>query len=167
MATDHSSTKQLPLLVEIPIRGGVALVDFEDADLADFKWYANKNGRTIYAMRGKRSVYMHRVIMSRVLGRELQKGECVDHVDGNGVNNTRSNLRLATYSQNQHNQRKSVANTSGYKGVHWNKARQKWQVRIQSDGKRISLGYFDTPAEGHRAYCQAAKQFYGDFARDS
>ena len=173
MATTDSTSSPFPLPVEqstnqIMVRpNAVAYVDPVDADLISFKWYVNRNGRTSYAQRRshKQTYYMHRIIMSRVLGRDLERQECVDHIDGDGLNNRRSNLRLATYGENQHNQRRNKANTSGYKGVHWNKLKKKWQARIQVNGKRISLGHFDSAEEAHQAYRTAAVEHFGEFAR--
>lgn len=164
----YSSDSPLEASAKINVRiGFVALVDSIDADLSDIRWNVNKNGRTHYAMHNNKKsfCYMHRVIMARVLGRDLQRGECVDHVDGDGLNNRRSNLRIASYGENQRNQRRNRANTSGYKGVHWNKLKNKWQARIQVNGNRITLGYFDDPKDGHEAYCKAANELFGEFAR--
>jgi hypothetical protein len=88
----------------------------------------------------------------------------VDHKDGNGVNNKFKNLRSATTPQNRANSRKSVKNTSGFKGVSFYVGRGKWVAEIQFNGKRKRLGYFDTPEEAHKAYCVAADKVHGEFA---
>jgi hypothetical protein len=77
----------------------------------------------------------------------------VDHRDGSGRNNRWSNLRQATYQQNtQANHRQNKNNTSGYRGVYWAKGKNKWQARIEADGKEIHLGYFECPAAASEAY---------------
>ena len=89
----------------------------------------------------------------------------IDHIDGDKLNNRIDNLREATHAENQHNTGASRNNTSGYKGVHWFKEKKKWQVRIQSSGKPLHLGYFDSAEAGHEAYREAAIRLHGEFAR--
>ena len=88
-----------------------------------------------------------------------------DQKDRNTFNNQRLNLREATPSQNKMNSKIRSDNTSSYKGVSWCKLMQKWKARITVNGKRIHLGYFDDPKEAHEAYCTAADQYFGEFAR--
>ena len=88
----------------------------------------------------------------------------IDHIDGNPSNNAIENLRPATHSQNQHNVGKRKNNTSGYKGVNWDKALKKWRAKIRINGKRKHLGYFDCPKEAHSAYCQAANELHQQYA---
>jgi len=85
---------------------------------------------------------------------------CVDHIDGNKSNNHMSNLRWATRSENQYNMRTKAA----YKGVRWNKQREKWEARIMVDDYRLHLGYYDDPLEAYYVYCAAAVFYFGDFA---
>jgi hypothetical protein len=89
----------------------------------------------------------------------------IDHIDGNFHNNRFENLRLATSHQNQCNQKTRIDNTSGLKGVSWDKTRKKWQTGIQVKGKRIALGRYKTKEEAYAAYCEAARKLHGDFAR--
>ena len=104
---------------------------------------------------------MHRLVMAAV------SGQSVDHIDGNGLNNQRANLRLATQSQN-------LANSSGrphsskYKGVFWSKDeryKRRWWARIKKNGKSTHLGIFATEEEAAAAYNQAAIEMFGDFSR--
>jgi hypothetical protein len=92
------------------------------------------------------------------------KGE-IDHIDGARANNAATNLRDATHSQNLANQKLSLANTSGFKGVCFNKERNRWVAYIKVLGRRRHLGRFKTPEAAHEAYRQAAVEAFGAFAR--
>lgn len=103
---------------------------------------------------------MHRVIMkpSKLLD--------IDHINGDGLNNQRSNLRVVTHSENAANRaHKNVNNKSGFRGVHWCNTQHKWRAKINIDGKRVSLKYWDTATDAAKAYNQAAIKRYGDMAR--
>lgn len=165
----------IPVIFELPLSSGkIAIIDIVDYDLSFIKWSVLQSGHKAneYAHRqiklpdGRRSsLLLHRVILGRVLGRELVKGEIVDHIDGNGFNNTRRNLRLATHQENIRNSRKYRRTASGYKGVHWNKQSRKWQAEIIVNGKEVYLGRFNDALEAHEAYCAAAIKYFGEFAR--
>lgn len=143
------------------------LVDPEDAWLLEYKWQvvANSHGRTSYAWRrvyvpGEklRSLSLHRVVL-----RAPQS--IVDHVNGNGLDNRRANLRVATLAQNQANCLPRKHNTSGYKGVAWGKVVQMWRAQIGGgDGKRKHLGYFATPEEAAKTYDKALIERFGEYA---
>lgn len=149
----------------------IAFIDGIDADLVQFRWKPIVTNGRCYAYRkvyrdGKRvTEYLHRVIAERVLQRSLIKGEKVDHRDNNPLNNLRSNLRPATHSQNIRNSKKPSTNTSGFKGVYWNKSDCRWVAQINVNGKKISLGRFSDPQKAYEAYCKAAKEHFGEFAR--
>jgi hypothetical protein len=89
----------------------------------------------------------------------------IDHRDGEGLTNKWKNLREATNAQNGANRRAQVNNTTGCKGVHFNKSVRRYQSCIQVNGKRRHLGYFATAEEAHAAYCKAANHLFGQFAR--
>lgn len=89
----------------------------------------------------------------------------VDHRDGDGLNNQRHNLRIATSSQNQGNQCKTQGRTSRFKGVSWAKRHGKWVAQIQVKRRSKNLGYFRREEEAAAAYDQAALRFFGEFAR--
>lgn len=89
----------------------------------------------------------------------------IDHKDGDGLNNTRANLRAATRAQNHWNRRKSSHNTSGYKGVTWNKQHRRWRAYVVANGKKRYLGHFDDPEAAACAYDTAARELHGVFAR--
>jgi len=115
--------------------------------------------RTRVGGRNCKKVLMHRLIMN------AQPTEDIDHHDGNGLNNRRRNLRPATVSQNLGNMRRLRSDgSSGFKGVHFVRKLGKWQARIQSQGKRVSLGCFATKELAAQAYDEAAKRIFGEFA---
>ena len=150
----------------IPAGRTEATVDDEDYDdLAQWTWTSEKRGSRVYARRlsyegsARRSIYMHRQIAERA---GLVQQECdIDHADGNGLNNCRLNLRPATRSQNNANQRLSVRNRSGFKGVYWSRAARKWAAQL---GRKY-LGLFENPLDAAIAYNNAAIARFGEFAR--
>jgi len=154
---------------EIPLtEGHVALVDEADYEaVAAYRWRAliRPTSRTVYAQRvtssdGKKStLLLHRFLV------KAPKGLEVDHIDGNGLNNTRANLRVGTHAENMRNRRRRCDNSSGYIGVHWHKRDRKWVARITLHGKLKSLGYFDTPEDAARARDAAAIELHGEYAR--
>ena len=87
----------------------------------------------------------------------------IDHIDLNRLNNSKDNLRVCTKTQNRQNRTKQSNNTSGFKGVSYDKKRNKWQAGIGVNGKRIGLGRFDTPELAYEAYCKSAKEIQGEF----
>ena len=159
--------------IRIPItKGQVAVVSPEDADLAELRWTAQfHTSGDYYATRnpkvnGKsKKTYLHRVILERMLGRPLTKGEECDHIDLNKLDCRRCNLRLSNHTQNNRNKRKSGVNKSGYIGVHWHKQIKRWVAYITADRKRHHLGTFDTAEEAKKARDLAAMKYHGEFAR--
>ena len=168
---------QLPLAIdgttfEIALaKGGIAIVDAADADLGMLNWHGAVIGNDIYAHRFqyiggvRKHSYLHRVILERKLGRALTHGELSDHKDLNTLNNRRENLRLATRNGNASNRKRQSNNTSGYKGVTFDKQTGRWRAQVHHNNKHISLGRYDTPEEAYEAYCKAAQEYFGEFAR--
>lgn len=109
----------------------------------------------------RRTVSLHRVIAERA--GIVSRADEVDHVDGNGLNCQRGNLRPATSAQNKQNQGRHRDNATGIKGV--SRRRGKWRAQITANGKRQHLGDFETPQEAAVAYQKAAKEAFGEFAR--
>jgi hypothetical protein len=137
-------------------RGFVALVDDEDfGALSGQKWTASVRPGRIYAQ--TRSVLMHRLILGNPAGD-------VDHRNGNGLDNRRANLRVASRSLNNANSR-GRAGTSRFKGVSWCRRDNRWQAGIQQNGQRKALGRFDTEVDAALAYDEAARSLFGEFAR--
>jgi hypothetical protein len=101
-------------------------------------------------------IYMHRAIAG------AGKGVTVDHIDHDGLNNRKSNLRECTYSQNAANARKGPGYTSKHKGVCWHAG--KWEAFIRCRDKHLYLGRFATEEEAATAYAIAAKDMFGEFA---
>lgn len=143
-------------------KGQYALVDAADFEwLNQYKWYARKAKHTFYAQ--KKQNYKI-IIMSRfILG--APPGMQVDHIDGDGLNNTRANLRLSTPGQNQYNQSPCRGGSSKHKGVSWHKRDEIWQAYINIGGKRIYLGRFTSETEAALAYNAAAPKYHGEYAR--
>ena len=157
-------------MIEIPLtQGQVAMIDDEDFDLViKYTWCAQWSPctKSFYASTkirkpdGKRTtLMMHRLIMG------AKKGQQVDHIHHLTMDNRKSELRLCTGSQNLCNTVKYSNNTSGYKGVSWHKQRQKWRPDIMLSGKQKFLSLYATPEAAHQAYCKAALELHGDFAR--
>jgi len=153
--------KKIPLT-----KGKVALVDDDDFEVLNaHRWHASGHRQKIfYASRCVRTPdgawipeRMHRVILSRKLGRVLVKGEQVDHVSGDGLDNRRDNLRSATIAQNLRNcfRRRTAIQSSRYLGVSWHNREQQWQARIGVSYKRIELGWYQTEIEA-----ALAREFY-------
>ena len=144
-----------------------AVVDDEDYDslTAIGSWHAKKSrtGQGYYACCSKYQVgylTMHRVIM------QAEKGVEIDHINGNGLDNRKANLRAATRRQNARNRGKTAANTSGFKGVFWHKDTSKWQASVGVDYKLHHLGLFLTKEEANEVACAFRAKAHGAFARD-
>jgi hypothetical protein len=150
-------------------RGLYAIVDPEDHDrLARYKWHAMKSRYTFYAARysrrdkdGKRKCYMmHREIM------KLEGNKMCDHINGNGLDNRKANLRPASRAQNGWNRGKSrVKSRSRYKGLAWDNKDKRWEVRISVNGRRIYIGRFEDEMQAARAYDRAARIYHGRYAQ--
>ena len=147
-------------------QGKVTVVDDEDyAYLSQWKWCAAKCRHIYKAARAIRdskkqyTIYMHRVIM---LAPRLIE---VDHIDGDGLNNLRSNLRLCSDKENARNSKLPSTNTSGFKGVSYVRYRDEYRVRIGVDGIYHHLGYFKDPILAAQTYDMAAEKYFGEFAK--
>jgi hypothetical protein len=149
-----------------------AIIDAADVHLVDRGvWCAFASGRKdgqkklIYAQSqeggriARKRIAMHRLIM------DAPPGYQVDHINGDTLDNRRSNLRLATPRQNQQNKSISILNTSGFKGVQWDQRRGKWFARIRIEGRTTFLGYFALKDDAAAAYAHASKKYHGEFGR--
>lgn len=152
--------KQIPLKNKKGEIVGYAKVDDEDYDsVSEYKWYINKSGNIFYAQSSKRvngvykSILLHKLILDKPR---------VDHINHDGLDCQRSNIRECSPRQNSMNTRKRKGCNSDYKGV--TIRGDKWRARISVSGKRILLGYFICEIDAAIAYDNAAKKYFGDFA---
>ena len=119
-------------------KGKFAMVDNEDFEYVNqWKWKYHKDGYAVRTFTGNKNIYMHRVI------NKTPKGLFTDRINRNKLDNRRSNLRDTTNSKNLMNTGIWKHNTSGIKGVEWNKQKRKWNAKIQVNKKKIHLGFFD------------------------
>lgn len=148
-------------------RGYVAYVDDYNYDLVSrFTWYVASNRFSgVYA---KTSIWKdwkaHTISMHRLLS-GAHPGEEVDHIDGNGLNNTVANLRICCHANNMANMRRHGHHTSNYKGVSWNSRCCLWVAQLHKKGEHAPLiGYFHDEQEAARAYDRKALKVWGPFA---
>lgn len=153
-------------MISLPLsQGYVAIIDDEDAHLARFKWHAAVRAHTVYAARNVRRggvgslVLLHREVLNAA------KGVQVDHMNRDGLDCRRENLRVATASQNQANSAHRRHASAPYKGVRWKKDHKKWEARIRFGGRDLHIGYFATAKEAACAYNAEAVKRFGQFAR--
>jgi hypothetical protein len=137
------------------------LIDDEDYDkISKFKWViTSPNKLKFYACTriNKKSIFMHRYL--------LKTTKLIDHIDQNGLNNQKQNLREATFAQNRMNATLTRTRTSSkYKGVHFSKRTQTWQATIKFNQKTYGLGWFENEDEAALAYNLKAQEFFKDFA---
>lgn len=142
-------------------------VIYDDADhelISSYKWRLRKGRYTFYAQAHVNSEEKMTTIQMHILIMGIGN---IDHRNGNGLDNTRVNLRHSTSSQNNANAKKRADNTSGFKGVHKDKryANSSYMAYITKDGKRVHLGSFDTKINAAIAYNNAALKLHGEFAR--
>jgi len=153
-------SKRIPLT-----QGKVATVDDADFDwLNRHKWCHRSTPYSSYAVREIRQdskakqLGMHRAIMRPPVGME------VDHRNGDGLDNRKSNLRICTHKQNIRNSRKRAKASSRYKGVSWHKHSRAWRAYIKTRGKQFHIGLFDNEQDAAHAYNVAAHKLFGQFA---
>lgn len=143
-------------------KGHKTLVDDADFDiLSGYTWFISDTGyakSTLWKEGKAHQIRMHRLLM------KAPKGKMVDHINGDKLDNRRVNLRLCTNAENMRNRQKTRFNTSGFKGVYWNKRDKKWQAQIKIFYKQVCVGRFDDVKEAARAYNNAALEAFGAFA---
>jgi len=146
----------------------VALVDDCDYDyLSRWRWYVLLSGGIHYAARTALVAEGHPV--TRRMHREILgfHGSIppLDHIDGDGLNNRRANLRVCTIQQNSFNRRQYLKTRSGYKGVYWNNLIRKWVAGITHNGKQLYLGSYGDKHTAALAYNYEAAKRFGEFAK--
>lgn len=133
--------------------GSYTLVDDEDYEfLSQFQWYKGQRGYAIAR------VTMHRLV------RKTPKDKLTDHINGNKLDNRKSNLRICSAAQNLTNRPPDKTNISGFKGVSWSKKRNTWETTIKVKGRKSWIGYFSNPRHAAMAYDIWAKELHGEFA---
>jgi hypothetical protein len=150
-------------------QGKIALVDDEDfRKVSSYNWTATKKGSTWYAITNinngekRTTIYIHQIIMNH------KQGDNADHIDHDGLNNQRKNLRKCSKAENNHNRLKRKATSSIYKGVCFApklNPRNPYLARIKVDGKDKHLGCFDSEEVAAKVYDRAAQKYFGDFAQ--
>lgn len=149
-------------------KGKFAKVDDSNFDyLNQWKWHISAYGyatRTTYSGHGHKTrkvivIYMHRLILN------VQKGMEVDHINYNPLDNRRSNIRIVTRSQNMMNRKLLKNNTSGFKGVSWNKRIRRWSVELTFNQKKIHIGHYQDIKIAAKKYDEKAKELFGEYSR--
>jgi hypothetical protein len=160
MTTDTNLGKFVPLT-----QGKYAIVDDEDYDrVMKYKWYAQRRHAGKFCATGRIPGRSSRMLLHRFLLLP-PPGMQVDHIDGNPLNNRRSNLRICTNAQNSMNSLKAKKKTSTFKGVFWNRESRKWKSAISPNGRQIHLGFFSDPILAAKAYDKAARLYFSEFAK--
>jgi hypothetical protein len=139
----------------------ICIIDDEDfLKIKNYNWYASKCKNITYATgyNKKDKQYMHRLIMN------ASKSEIIDHINNNGLDNRKQNLRICTVSQNAQNNRKRRDTSSIYKGVCYNKRNSKWMASLKINGKFKYLGEFKEEIDAAKAYNNKAIELFGEFA---
>lgn len=155
------------MVIELTQNQVTTIDDKDESLVSGYKWYADFDkklgkyyAKTTIRVNGKRvSLRLHRLI------KDAQVGEVVDHINGDTLDNRSSNLRKCTQSDNVKNRSINKNSGSGYKGVVWHSQAKKWQSRISFKKKYLSLGLFEDKKQAALAYNEAAKTYYGEFAK--
>lgn len=139
--------------------GEAFIIDVEDFEKANkYTWYITQGYPKAHISKTNKNIPIHNIII------DVPDGYLVDHINRDTLDNRKVNLRICTKQQNSFNSKKIENCSSNFKGVHWNKNRNKWQVSIRFNHKRYHLGYFIDEKEAAKAYNKKAKGLYGEYA---
>jgi len=142
-------------------KGKTALIDKEDYDkVSKYRWNYNNGAVCTNVIKDNRrtTIKLHRFILNLPARKPI-----VDHVNGNPLDNRKSNLRLCTHAENLRNRSMNSNNKSGYKGVYWHKTAGKWTAQVSVNGSKKHLGLFDKPEDAYKAYVKQAKLLHGEY----
>jgi len=155
-------------VINLSSNKGQVIVDDDDLEfLSQKKWRLSSGGYAITGKsvllpdgtRKKTTIYMHIIV------NKTPDGYQTDHINGNRLDNRKSNLRTVTRQQNMFNKKTSPRSISGLKGVGWCKQTQKWKVSIFADGKRRTIGRYPCIEIATKVYNEHAKKYHGEYAR--
>ena len=143
-------------------KGEAFYFDLEDYDkIKDYCWFVNNDYLMAYSIKEKKNILMHRLVMN------VFDNKLVDHIYHKRYDNRKSQLRIVTASQNAMNTKLPSSNRSGYKGVCWDKSRNKWFVSIKINGKSKTLGRFNNLSDAIKARKDAEKKYFGEYSYDN
>lgn len=138
------------------------LLDHDFAkSLHDAVMWVSSHGYVRAYFKRRQEFYVHRFVMG------LPAGKVIDHINGNKLDNRRSNLRICRQRDNVLNSRRRTDNKSAIPGVYWATRRQKWAAQINVDGRMVALGRFVSKDEAKQARLEAERKYHGEFARSS
>lgn len=149
--------------MELIISNKTVLIDANDYNVfREYSWHASTCKKSTYVLsnHSKPALRLHRLLMN------CPEGMVVDHINGNGLDNRRKNLRICTVAENNRNKKpeRLETNTSKYKGVYWRPERKKWIARLWHNNKKIQFGSFVKEIDAALAYNAGAKRVFGEFA---
>lgn len=152
----------------IPLtQGEIAIIDSEDFHIVSgYRWHVSKYKNVQYALSAKwnkgnpSTILMHRLVMNL----KRYDGLMIDHINMNGLDNRKINLRFTDFSLNAHHCKLLSSNTTGFRGIAWNNIRCAWQATIRVYGKRYFLGYYSSKRNAALAYDAAALRYKKDHA---
>jgi|WetSurMetagenome_2_1015567.scaffolds.fasta_scaffold55921_5 hypothetical protein len=138
------------------------IIDSEDWDkIKNYHWCIRRNKNLIYVLTRTK---INKFILQRLILNLTNMNFVIDHINHNGLDNRKCNLRICTQSENSKNQKLKKNNTSGFKGVYWDNLRQKWHCQIMINRKCIYLGLFVNKIDAALTYNNKAKELFGEFA---
>ena len=139
------------------------LIDAEDVDkVKDYTWNVDSRLYCYYTKLNKSIARLHRYIHRYIMN--APEGMVVDHINGDKLDNRKCNLRICTQGENVMNRPKPKNNTSGCKGVNWDKVNQKWKVELKCKGKYIFLGRYENLEEAKKVRIEAELKYFGEYA---